>query len=105
METELQVGGKGAFLPDAEGMYAVEGKTVRVMDQVASQLKADKIADSGPDYVAGADGAREAEPGAPQSQGHASDQESNPEFSYRTGGEVEIYETFTPRNRTARCSG
>jgi len=43
IDASLQVGGKGAFLPDAEGMYAVEGKTVRVMDQVASQLKADKM--------------------------------------------------------------
>ncbi len=43
IDASLQVGGKGAFLPDAEGMYVVEGKNVRVMDQVASQLKADKL--------------------------------------------------------------
>ena len=42
IDASLQVG-KGAFLPDAEGMYVVEGKTVRVMDQVGSQLKADKL--------------------------------------------------------------
>jgi hypothetical protein len=35
--------GKGAFLPDSEGMYVVEGKTVRVLDQVSSQLKTDKM--------------------------------------------------------------
>ena len=35
--------GQGAFLPDSEGMYVVEGKTVRVMDQVGSQLKTDKL--------------------------------------------------------------
>jgi len=35
--------GKGAFLPDGEGMYVVEGKTIRVMDQVSSQIKADKM--------------------------------------------------------------
>ncbi len=35
--------GKGAFLPDVEGMYVIEGKTVRVMDQVGSQIKADKM--------------------------------------------------------------
>ena len=42
IDASLQVG-KGAFLPDAEGMYVVEGKTVRVMDQVGSQLKSDKL--------------------------------------------------------------
>ncbi len=35
--------GRGAFLPDAEGMYVVEGEKVRVMDQVGSQLKTDKM--------------------------------------------------------------
>jgi hypothetical protein len=35
--------GNGAFLPDVEGMYVVEGKSVRVMDQVGSQIKADKM--------------------------------------------------------------
>jgi len=35
--------GNGAFLPDVEGMYLVEGKTVRVMDQVSSMIKADKL--------------------------------------------------------------
>ncbi len=35
--------GKGAFLPDAEGMYVVEAEKVLVMDQVGSQLKTDKM--------------------------------------------------------------
>lgn len=35
--------GNGAFLPDSEGMYLVEGKSVRIMDQAGSQLKADKL--------------------------------------------------------------
>jgi hypothetical protein len=35
--------GQGAFLPDSEGMFVVEGKTVRVLDQVGSQLKTDKV--------------------------------------------------------------
>ena len=35
--------GNGKFLPDAEGMYVVEGKSVRVMDQAGSQIKADKL--------------------------------------------------------------
>src|SRR5271165_244411 len=43
IDASLQVGGKGAFLPDGEGMFVVEGKSVRVMDQVASQMKADKL--------------------------------------------------------------
>lgn len=43
IDASLQVGGKDTFLPDAEGMYVVEGKNVRVMDQVASALKADKM--------------------------------------------------------------
>lgn len=42
VDASLNVG-NGAFLPDGEGMFVVEGKTVRVMDQVASQLKADKL--------------------------------------------------------------
>ncbi len=42
IDASLQVG-KGAFLPDAEGMYIVEGKTVRALDQVGSQLKGDKL--------------------------------------------------------------
>ena len=39
IDASLQVGGKDTFLPDAEGMYVVEGKNVRVMDQVASATK------------------------------------------------------------------
>jgi hypothetical protein len=42
IDASLQIG-KGAFLPDGEGMFVVEGKSVRVMDQVASQMKADKM--------------------------------------------------------------
>ncbi len=34
---------EGTFLPDGEGMFVVEGKTVRILDQVGSQLKADKL--------------------------------------------------------------
>jgi hypothetical protein len=34
---------EGTFLPDGEGMFVVEGKTVRILDQVSSQLKADKL--------------------------------------------------------------
>ena len=43
IDASLEVGGKGTFLPDAEGMYVVEGKNIRVMDQVASQMKTDKV--------------------------------------------------------------
>jgi hypothetical protein len=43
VDASLQIGGKGAFLPDGEGMFVVEGKSVRVMDQVAAQMKADKL--------------------------------------------------------------
>ncbi len=32
----------GVYLPDGEGMFVVEGKSVRVMDQVGSQIKTDK---------------------------------------------------------------
>ncbi len=34
---------EGTFLPDGEGMFVVEGKKVRILDQVSSQLKADKL--------------------------------------------------------------
>jgi hypothetical protein len=43
IDASLQVGGKGAFLPEGEGMFVVEGKSVRVMDQVAAQMKTDKL--------------------------------------------------------------
>jgi hypothetical protein len=43
VDASLQVGGKGSFLPDGEGMFVVEGKSVRVMDQVSAQMKADKL--------------------------------------------------------------
>ena len=34
--------GKGAFLPTGEGMFVVEGKTIRLVEQVDSQIKTDK---------------------------------------------------------------
>jgi hypothetical protein len=42
VDASLKVG-DGVFLPDGEGMFVVEGKSVRVLDQVASHLKADKL--------------------------------------------------------------
>ena len=56
IDASLQVGGKDTFLPDAEGMYLVEGKNVRVMDQVRSN-QGRQDADPGADSVSGADGA------------------------------------------------
>lgn len=35
--------GNGAFLPDGEGMFVVEGKSVRPMEQAGSSLKKDKL--------------------------------------------------------------
>jgi len=34
--------GDGAFLPSGEGMFVVEGKSVRILDQVGSGLKTEK---------------------------------------------------------------
>lgn len=42
IDASLQVG-NGAFLPDGEGLFVVEGKTVRLLQQVYSQTKADKL--------------------------------------------------------------
>jgi hypothetical protein len=41
IDASLQVG-KGAFLPTGEGMFVVEGKTIRLVEQVDSQIKTDK---------------------------------------------------------------
>jgi hypothetical protein len=41
IDASLQVG-QGAFLPSGEGMFLVEGKSVRVLDQAASEVKTDK---------------------------------------------------------------
>jgi hypothetical protein len=38
----LQVG-QGAFLPEAEGLYVVEGKSVRVVEQAGAGVKRDKM--------------------------------------------------------------
>jgi hypothetical protein len=35
--------GNGVFLPDGEGMFVVEGKSIRVLDQAASTMKTDKL--------------------------------------------------------------
>jgi hypothetical protein len=42
IDASLQVGG-GVFLPDGEGMFVVEGKNIRILTQVSSQMKADKL--------------------------------------------------------------
>jgi len=42
VDASLQVGA-GAFLPDGEGMFVVEGKSVRVLEQVGSTMKTDKL--------------------------------------------------------------
>jgi len=41
IDVSLQVGA-GAFLPSGEGMFLVEGKSVRVLDQATSEVKRDK---------------------------------------------------------------
>ncbi|HKE06175.1 MAG TPA: hypothetical protein VKB48_00025 [Candidatus Acidoferrum sp.] len=41
IDASLQVG-QGTFLPSGEGMFLVEGKSVRVLDQAASEVKTDK---------------------------------------------------------------
>jgi hypothetical protein len=35
--------GEGAFLPSAEGLFVVEGKSVRLLEQVGAQNKTDKL--------------------------------------------------------------
>lgn len=42
IDASLVVGG-GVFLPEGEGMFLVEGKNIRILTQVGSQLKADKM--------------------------------------------------------------
>jgi hypothetical protein len=42
IDASLQVG-QGAFLPEAEGLFVVEGKTVRVVKQAVAGTKADKL--------------------------------------------------------------
>jgi len=41
IDASLRVG-DGAFLPSGEGMFVVEGKTIRILDQAGSELKTDK---------------------------------------------------------------
>jgi hypothetical protein len=42
IDASLQVGG-GAFLPEAEGLYVVEGKNIRVVKQAVAGTKKDKL--------------------------------------------------------------
>jgi hypothetical protein len=41
IDASLRVG-DGAFLPSGEGMFLVEGKSIRILDQAGSELKTDK---------------------------------------------------------------
>jgi hypothetical protein len=41
IDASLRVG-DGAFLPSGEGMFVVEGKTIRILDQAGSEMKIDK---------------------------------------------------------------
>jgi hypothetical protein len=41
IDASLRVG-DGAFLPSGEGMFVVEGKTIRILDQAGSQMKTDQ---------------------------------------------------------------
>lgn len=41
IDASLQVG-DGVFLPQGEGMFVVEGKTIRILDQAGSEMKTDK---------------------------------------------------------------
>jgi hypothetical protein len=41
IDASLRVG-DGAFLPSGEGMFLVEGKTIRILDQAGSEIKTDK---------------------------------------------------------------
>jgi len=41
IDASLRVG-DGAFLPSGEGMFLVEGKTIRILDQAGSEMKTDK---------------------------------------------------------------
>ncbi len=42
IDASLQVG-EGVFLPSAEGLFVVEGKSIRVMEQAGSQVKTDQL--------------------------------------------------------------
>jgi hypothetical protein len=42
IDASLQVG-QGVFLPSGEGMFVVEGKSVKLLEQVGSQTKKDKL--------------------------------------------------------------
>jgi hypothetical protein len=42
IDASLQVG-QGAYLPESEGLFVVEGKSVRVMEQAGAGVKADKL--------------------------------------------------------------
>lgn len=42
IDASLRVG-EGAFLPSGEGMFVVEGKSIRILDQVGSAVKTDKM--------------------------------------------------------------
>jgi hypothetical protein len=42
IDASLQVG-DGAFLPSGEGMFVVEGKSIRLLEQAGSRMKADKL--------------------------------------------------------------
>lgn len=42
IDASLRVG-EGAFLPSAEGLFVVEGKSVRLLEQAGSQMKSDKL--------------------------------------------------------------
>lgn len=42
IDASLRVG-EGTFLPSAEGLFVVEGKSVRLLEQARSQTKADKL--------------------------------------------------------------
>jgi len=42
IDASLQVG-QGVFLPSGEGMFAVQGKSVKLLEQVGSQTKKDKL--------------------------------------------------------------
>jgi hypothetical protein len=41
IDASLRVG-DGAFLPSGEGMFVVEGKSIRILDQASSEMKTDK---------------------------------------------------------------
>jgi hypothetical protein len=42
IDASLRVG-EGVFLPESEGMFVVEGKSIRVLDQAGSAVKTDKM--------------------------------------------------------------